>query len=125
VATSTKRRQPIVVASNINQGKLVDIKRGRWSTDSRVGEFQLDNAYYVDNPWDRGHLARRSSMAWGDSKEAAKRASDGTMKYTNATLQHENLNQVRRWANMCTPHDDGSYSLLTLVLLCTALSNIV
>jgi hypothetical protein len=45
-------------------------------------------------------------MAWGDSKEAAKRASDGTMKFTNATLQHMNFNQVRRRPKMCIPHDD-------------------
>jgi endonuclease G, mitochondrial len=94
------------VASNINQDKLLGVKRSRFSRDSRAGEFQLDDAYYVDNAWDRGHLARRASMAWGDSKEAAKRASDGTMKFTNATLQHMNFNQVRRRPKMCIPHDD-------------------
>lgn len=97
LATSTARRQPIVVAANIDQTKIVSgIKRGSWRTDQRIGKFQLDNAYYRNNDWDRGHLARRSAMAWGDSRGQAQAASDDTMVYTNAALQHSNFNQVRR-----------------------------
>lgn len=93
VATNTARRQPIVVALNIDQKLIKSAKRSGWDTDPRVGEFQLDNAYYRRNPYDRGHLARRSTAAWGVTAEDAKAASDATMFYTNAALQHENFNQ--------------------------------
>lgn len=39
-----------------------------------------------------GHLARRSSLAWGETARDAKRASDATFFFSNATLQHENFN---------------------------------
>lgn len=40
-----------------------------------------------------GHLARRSSAAWGDDFQDAQAASDATMFYTNAVLQADTLNQ--------------------------------
>lgn len=56
-------------------------------------ENQLDNDYYVNNPWDRGHLARRAAISWGGTQREAQKASDNTFFFTNATLQHENFNQ--------------------------------
>lgn len=61
--------------------------------DPQVGPFQLGNSYYRRNVYDRGHLARRSAAAWGRTEEEAKAASDATMYYSNACLQHENFNQ--------------------------------
>jgi len=89
------RRSPILAALNIDQNKLRDVPRRRdWEIDTRIGEaFQLNNDYYVANPWDRGHLARRASAAWGETAREAKQASDATFFYPNATLQHENFNQ--------------------------------
>ena len=74
---------------------LSDARRKRgWDIDTRIeAEFQLDNEYYRANPWDRGHLARRFSLAWGETARDAKSASDSTFFFSNATLQHENFNQ--------------------------------
>ncbi|MBB4287856.1 DNA/RNA non-specific endonuclease [Roseospira goensis] len=89
------RRSAVVAALNIDQTQVRDVRRSdRWRVDSRIGAaHQLDNDYYYDNPWDRGHLARRASAAWGRSNAAAGRASDETFYYSNATLQHKHYNQ--------------------------------
>jgi len=88
------RRSPILAALNIDQKLLKNVPRKRgWETDTRIGiAFQLDNDYYFANPWDRGHLARRASAAWGETSREAKRASDATFFFPNATLQHQNFN---------------------------------
>ncbi len=95
IAMNREMRTPIFAALNIDQKKLKSVRRANnWRIDTRIGsENQLNNDYYFSNPWDRGHLARRSSAAWGDSNREAKLASDDTFFYSNATLQHENLNQ--------------------------------
>ncbi|MGF1672654.1 MAG: DNA/RNA non-specific endonuclease [Rivularia sp. (in: cyanobacteria)] len=89
------RRSAIVACFNIDQNLIKDVARKRgWDIDTRIGaDFQLDNDYYRNNPWDRGHLARRASIAWGKTEREAKRASDDTFYYSNASLQHENFNQ--------------------------------
>lgn len=88
-------RTPLFAALNVDQTrhKTTDSNQG-WRIDSRIGaENQLDNGYYFDNPWDRGHLARRATAAWGDTLKAAQRADADTYFYSNAALQHRNLNQ--------------------------------
>lgn len=88
-------RTPLFAALNVDQGlhKTTD-SHGDWRIDSRIGaEYQLDNGYYSDNPWDRGHLARRATAAWGETLKAAQRADADTYFYSNAALQHRNLNQ--------------------------------
>ena len=88
------RRAPILSALNIDQGKRKQTSRGNWRIDTRIGaENQLDNDYYRHNPWDRGHMARRASAAWGDTRRDAQKASDATFYYSNCSLQHENFNQ--------------------------------
>jgi endonuclease G len=87
-------RTPVFAALNIDQQKLKNVSQRGWRIDSRIGsENQLNNDYYAANPWDRGHLARRASAAWGDSLREAKQASDDTFFFSNASLQHENFNQ--------------------------------
>lgn len=102
------KRAPLLVALNIDQAKLKTTSRtDRWKIDPRVGfENQLDNDYYRNNPWDRGHMARRTSAAWGDSFIEAQRASNETFYYTNSCLQHANLNQDE-WLGL----EDWVYSL--------------
>ncbi len=95
LAMNTTHRSAAYVASNIDQALLK--KTGRkdsWYVDSRIGDiYQLNNDYYRDNPWDRGHLARRDSAAWGKTQREAQNAADATFYYSNACLQHENFNQ--------------------------------
>ena len=95
VNSSPNKRSPAVVCLNIDQALLKSTDRSsRWRIDPRIGfENQLDNDYYVGNPWDRGHMARRVSAAWGATKRDAQYAADETFYYSNSTLQHANLNQ--------------------------------
>ena len=95
IITNKVRRSAILAALNIDQNLLKSVRRDdNWRIDTRIGaEFQLNNDYYRRNPWDRGHLARRASTAWGQTEREAKQASDDTFFYSNASLQHENFNQ--------------------------------
>ncbi len=95
VAMNKELRTPLFAALNIDQALFKSVNRSdNWRIDTRIGaENQLNNDYYRSNPWDRGHLARRSSAAWGNSAREAKHASDDTFYYSNASLQHANFNQ--------------------------------
>jgi len=96
VAMHKARRIALFTACNIDGGKLYNIRRGsdRWNLDPRMNpEFQIGNELYRDNPLDRGHLVRRLDPAWGDDRDEAVIAADDTFFYTNASPQHERLNQ--------------------------------
>ncbi|KPQ34969.1 MAG: endonuclease G, mitochondrial [Phormidesmis priestleyi Ana] len=114
------RRSPIFAALNIDQTMLKSSARKRgWDLDTRIGaEFQLNNDYYAANPWDRGHLARRSTISWGATAREAKKASDMTFFFSNATLQHENFNQdewlaLENWVKNLTLGEDGKITEFT------------
>lgn len=120
VATHAVLRTPVFSAMNIDQARLKSVNRtDNWRIDTRIGrEFQLNNDYYRRNPWDRGHLARRASAAWGDTARQAKQASDDTFFYANASLQHENFNQdewlaLEDWVLMDTPDDTDRISSIS------------
>ncbi|MFD2177721.1 DNA/RNA non-specific endonuclease [Veronia pacifica] len=111
---AVEKRSAVFVALNIDQNLFKKARRiDNWRIDSRVGiENQLDNAYYANNPLDRGHLARRSTVAWGDSFADAQRASNETFYFTNAALQHANLNQdewlsLESWVKALNQDKDG------------------
>ncbi len=95
VVTDAEKRSPLYVAAMIDISKLTNTSRtNNWRTDSRIGhDFQLNNDYYRNNLWDRGHMAMRSAQAWGDTGREAQKAADETFYYSNSCLQHENLNQ--------------------------------
>lgn len=120
IAMNRDRRSPIYTALNINQSLIKSARRKKtWDIDTRIGyEFQLDNDYYRSNPWDRGHLARRSVVAWGETPRDAKKASDATFFYSNAALQHENFNQdewlaLEDWVKELTLDEDGRITEFT------------
>lgn len=48
------------------------------------------------NPFDQGHLTRRSDLQWGASDATAKRNGDDSYHYTNCTPQHWQFNQNNR-----------------------------
>ena len=98
-------RQLIYSAYNIDQTKLQPDAGGKksWTFDEQVGdENQLGNKYYKDrtspsgekiaNPYDRGHMVMRFNNMWGTETEADE-AGKATFIYSNASLQHENLNR--------------------------------
>lgn len=102
---SRSRRQPMMTAVNIDGRHVVPIKRGRdkWFRDARIAlGLQLGKTDYAHPEIDRGHMVRRQDPNWDDSPAAqgtepgmsviAQRANDDTFHYTNAAVQHGDLN---------------------------------
>ena len=96
----SSRKLPLMTAVNIDGGLAKRLGRtDKWFVDGRLGkEFQVDNAAYVRNPLDRGHMVRREDPVWGEL-EAAAQANKDSFHYTNAAPQHEDLNQ-KDWVNL-------------------------
>lgn len=94
-----KRGLAICSAHNIDGSTLLpegDIpRRDRFRFDTEVDrDLQIDNARgYKNNPWDRGHLARRRSLHWGDIDEA-RQADSESYFWTNIAPQHERLHET-------------------------------
>jgi DNA/RNA endonuclease G (NUC1) len=65
-------------------------------TDSRIAkDMQIGNDVYKNNRLDRGHVARRADLLWGDHDEAV-RANADSFYLTNITPQMDNFNQSSR-----------------------------
>ena len=54
------------------------------------GYRESRNGVFGPNPWDRGHLARRKSLSWGDEAEASNAELESDL-WSNIAPQHENL----------------------------------
>ena len=94
-----KRQLAIYVAYNIDGRHPRNIPRSEsFKFDPKLPrELQLNNAQgYANNPWDRGHLARRADLTWGtnENEEEAKRAGRESFFYSNIAPQHENLHDT-------------------------------
>ena len=90
---NARRRSAAFVALNIDQSSDNGNGSKSWTYDTRIDRnFQLNNDYYEHNPWDRGHLARRASAAWGATQPIQDRNSRETYYWTNSTLQHQWVN---------------------------------
>lgn len=92
------RRMPIISAINVDGDpakRLDDSKRKDvWLRDNRVSfDLQLDDAYYKNSGFDKGHMSRREDANWGATAEEAKRNADLTCMYTNACPQVAAINQ--------------------------------
>jgi endonuclease G, mitochondrial len=98
VVMQKERRQPLFTAVNIDGAQVVDVPRkGKWTIDARIPrEQQLGDEAYGSNPIDRGHMVRRRDPVWGPNPN---QASNDTFVFTNAGLQHGNLNQ-RTWLDL-------------------------
>lgn len=91
-----RRAMPLYVAINFDRGRMKKIARGtgRWRIDPRIDrDLQRGQAVYVKNVWDRGHLASRTKLVWGDTDEEAKAGGLSAHYYTNTVPQHQNFNQ--------------------------------
>lgn len=95
VIMNNKTKQPLITAFNLNQSKFQTTSRSTsWKRDSRIrDEDQLENHYYVDNDWDKGHMVMRHNTAWGDTEHEAQIADKESFYYTNAAFQHKNMNR--------------------------------
>ena len=96
VVMNKARRFAFYSAANVNWGMRPAIsgREDDWMFDDRIERaHQVDNSYYKNNKFDRGHLTRREDMEWGDSPEGAVRRANGTCTWTNCTPQHSIFNQ--------------------------------
>ncbi|MCT9820822.1 DNA/RNA non-specific endonuclease [Microbacterium sp. W1N] len=116
LALSRERRMARVVAWNIDGPTIVS-----GDTISRAGiPFRLDPRVPADGQWgdelyarndlDRGHVARRADLLWG---EAAAQANRDSFFFTNITPQMNDFNQASRgglWGRL----EDDLLALATL-----------
>lgn len=96
VVMNKARRFAFYSAANVNWGMRPAIsgREDDWLFDDRIDRaHQVDNSYYKNNKFDRGHLTRREDMEWGDTPEDAVRRANGTCTWTNCTPQHSIFNQ--------------------------------
>lgn len=83
------------VAWNIDGDGMKLISRSglSFSKDPRLpAEFQVGNELYSGNRLDRGHLARRADLLWGELPEA-QQANRDSFFYSNITPQMDDFNQ--------------------------------
>ena len=89
------RRFASWVAWNIDGGSLKPLSRKgiKFVKDPQVpDDLQVGDELYADNDLDRGHLARRADLVWGDLP-VAKRANVDSFFFTNITPQINDFNQ--------------------------------
>lgn len=98
VALSKSRKLARWVGWNINGGAMKLLSRSSLSfkLDPRIpAEFQTGNELYAGNRLDRGHIARRADLTWGDEAEA-QHANADSFFFTNISPQMEGFNQSRQ-----------------------------
>ena len=98
------KRLAAVTGLGIDGGKLMDLDRDgiNWRLDPRLREDQqTGERVYARNNIDRGHLVRRASAVWGDTRAEAAQANEDTFHYTNAAPQAAEFNQgLELWLGM-------------------------
>ena len=96
VVMNKDRRFAFFSAANVDGGMRPNIsgRQDNWMFDDRISrDHQVDNSYYRNDKFDRGHLTRRDDMEWGtDPLDAVNRA-NGTCTWTNCAPQHEIFNK--------------------------------
>jgi endonuclease G len=98
LAMNTARRLAFWVAWNIDGGarRSVSRKGMRFVVDPRLPtSCQVGEDLYAGNRLDRGHIARRADVLWGDLEEARKANAD-SFCFTNITPQMDDFNQSGR-----------------------------
>ncbi|MCW4466852.1 DNA/RNA non-specific endonuclease [Glutamicibacter sp. MNS18] len=86
------------VGWNIDGSRMLLLSRSgiNFTKDSRLpGDLQIGNELYQGNRLDRGHLARRSDLLWGEMDEAWQ-ANRDSFFYTNIAPQMDDFNQSRQ-----------------------------
>lgn len=74
------------------------IKPTSLQVDNNRGYRQSQDGVFGPNPWDRGHLARRKSLSWGNEAEASTAELESDY-WSNIAPQHENLHDDA-WGNI-------------------------
>jgi endonuclease G, mitochondrial len=90
------RRFAFWVGWNIDGGNIKKVSRKGISfilDPSIPQEFQVGDEIYEGNRLDRGHIARRADLLWGDLAEV-KRANRDSFFFTNIAPQMDDFNQA-------------------------------
>lgn len=98
VVMHAKRKFAIYSAANLRFAERYEMSRPAdvWRVDPRIkGEYQIQNWYYANNKFDRGHLTRREDLEFGKTPKDALQSAGDTCHWTNCTPQHERFNQNR------------------------------
>jgi len=110
LALNPTRRLAFFSAANVDADSFRgnrDADGDKWYLDKRVTSVdpkaQLGEDFYgrqkqfeadrTNNPFDRGHLTRRSDLQWGSNDTEAKRNGDESYHFTNCSPQHWRFNQ--------------------------------
>jgi endonuclease G len=96
VVMNKERRFAFFSAANVSYNMRPGIsgRSDNWLYDDRISRaHQVDNSYYRNDKFDRGHLTRREDMEWGSDPISAVRRANGTCTWTNCSPQHEIFNQ--------------------------------
>lgn len=100
------KRLAAVAALGIDGATLVDLDRSGidWRLDPRLDDhLQTGERLYARNDIDRGHLVRRASAVWGETRAEAAQANTDTFFYTNAAPQAAKFNQgMELWLGLET-----------------------
>lgn len=95
LSLSKSRRLARWVAWNIDGSTIKRLSRSglEFGKDLRLPEeFQSGNELYQGNRLDRGHIARRADLVWGEVAEA-QQANEDSFFYTNIAPQMDDFNQ--------------------------------
>lgn len=111
---SASRRLARWVAWNVDGSAIRKLSRGDdFRLDPRLpAEVQTGEELYVDNRLDRGHVARRADLTWGDAAEAALANTDSFF-FTNIAPQLDSFNQASRWG-LWGRLEDALYEAVTV-----------
>lgn len=93
------RRMPVVSAINIDgdpaERQDDSARKDNWLRDNRIDfDVQLNDAYYKNSHFDKGHMSRREDAKWGDTPDDAERDAELTCMYTNAVPQVPDINRA-------------------------------
>lgn len=106
VLMRTDKRLAAITGLGINGENLMDLSRSgiAWKLDPRLpADQQTGERVYANNDIDRGHLVRRASAVWGDTRAEAAQANEDTFHYTNAAPQAARFNQsMELWLGLET-----------------------
>lgn len=91
---SEARKYALCVAWNIDGNTFKHFTRGSFRLDQRgdLAKYQLGSDLYANNPFDKGHIARRTDLCWG-APEEARQAHFDSFYFTNITPQHKAFNE--------------------------------
>jgi endonuclease G len=130
VVMNAARRLAYFSAANVDSDRFRgnrDADGDTWFLDTRVVEAdakaQIGKEFYKKqkefeadrtmNPFDQGHLSRRSDLQWGDKEEEAKRNGDDSYHYTNCSPQHWQFNQNNKASGLWFRLEESAINTLS------------